>query len=65
MYDFTSFDSLYDAIFGCEYNPVGCTLDPAIVPDSGTIEMVSDDMEVVHVECDTDGNIVGFDYYNA
>jgi len=65
QYDFNTIDALYDAIFGCEYNPVGCTLDPAIVPASGTIEMISDDMERAVIECDIDGHVIDFDYYHA
>jgi hypothetical protein len=64
-FDFNTIDALYDAIFGCEYNPVGCTIDPAIVPASGTIEIISDDMEVAKIYCDIDGHCIDFDYYSA
>jgi hypothetical protein len=65
QYDFNTIDALYDAIFGCEYNPVGCTLDPAIVPASGTLTLTSDDMEIAELELDIDGHCIGFDYYHA
>jgi len=65
QYDFDTIDALYDAVFGCEYNPVGCTIDPAIVPASGTIEITSDEMEIAKIECDIDGHCIDFDYYHA
>ena len=65
MYDFTSIDSLYEAIFGCEYTVHGHTVDPSIIPASGMIEIISDDMEVAQIECDEEGNVISFDYYNA
>lgn len=65
MYDFTTFDALYEAVFGCEVDVNGYTVDPSIVPASGTIEMVSDDMEVAQIECDLEGNVIAFDYYHA
>lgn len=65
MYDFDTFDALYEAVFGCEYDPTGCTLNPSFVPASCVIEMVSDDMEVASIECDADGQVIAFDYYHA
>jgi len=64
-YDFNTIDALFDAVFGCEYDPVGCTIDPAIIPASGTIEIVSDEMEIAKIECDIDGHCIAFDYYSA
>lgn len=65
QYDFNTIDALYEAVFGCEYDVNGHTVDPSIVPPSGTIEIISDDMEVAQIECDLDGNVIAFDYYCA
>ena len=65
QYDFTTIDALHEAIFGCEMDVNGYTVDPSIVPASGTIEIISDDMEVAQIECDIDGNVIAFDYYCA
>lgn len=63
MFDFTTRDELFEAVFGCDYDVNGHTVDPSIVPPNGTIELISDDMEVAQIECDLDGNIIAFDYY--
>ena len=64
MYDFNTIDEIFDAVFGCEMEIHG-TVNPAIVPPSGTIEIISYDMEVAQIECDIDGNVIAFDYYCA
>ena len=52
QYDFNTIDALHEAVFGCEMNVNGYTVDPSIIPASGTIEIISDDMEVAQIECD-------------
>ena len=64
QYDWNTIDEIFDAVFGCEVSING-TVNPSIIPASGTIEIISDDMEVVQIECDLEGNVVSFDYYNA
>ena len=64
QYDWNTIDAIYDAVFGCEVSIHG-TVNPSIIPASGTIEIISDDMEVAQIECDLEGNVVSFDYYNA
>ena len=64
QYDYNTIDAIYDAVFGCEIEIHG-TVNPSIVPPSGTIEIISDDMEVAQIECDLEGNVIAFDYYNA
>ena len=63
-YDYNTIDAIYDAVFGCEVEIHG-TVNPSIIPASGTIEIISDDMEVAQIECDLDGTVVSFDYYCA
>ena len=65
MYDFNTIDALFEAIFGCGFDVNGHTVDPSIIPASGMIEIISDDMEVAQIECDEEGNVISFDYYNA
>ena len=65
MFDFATRDQLFEAVFGCDYDVNGHTVDPSIVPPNGTIELISDDMEVATIECDLEGNIIAFDYYHA
>ena len=64
-FDFNTIDEIFEAVFGCEIDVNGNTVNPAIVPASGTIEIISDDMEVAQIECDADGNVIEFDYYSA
>ena len=64
-FDFNTVDEIFEAVFGCEMNLNGYTVDPSIVPASGTIEIVSDDMEVAQMEVSHDGQIIAFDYYHA
>jgi len=64
-FDFNTIDEIFEAVFVCEMNVNGQTVDPSIVPASGTIEIISDDMEVAQIECDDDGNVIEFDYYCA
>ena len=64
-FDFNTIDEIFEAVFGCEMDVNGHTVDPSIVPASGTIEIVPDDMEVAQIECDHEGNVIGFDYYSA
>ena len=64
QYDFNTIDALYEAIFGCEYNVNGHTVDPSIVPPSGYLQLISDDMEIADLEF-YGNEIVAFDYYHA
>lgn len=64
MYDWNTIDEIFDAVFGCEIEISG-SVNPSIIPASGTIEIISDDMEVAQIECDIDGEVIGFDYYCA
>lgn len=64
QYDFSTIDALYEAIFGCEYDVNGHTVDPSIVPASGYLQLISDDMEIADLEF-YGNEIVGFDYYHA
>jgi len=64
MYDWNTIDEIFDAVFGCEMEIHG-TVNPAIVPPSGTIEIISDDMEVAQIEVALDGQVIAFDYYCA
>ena len=63
-FDYNTIDEIFEAVFGCEMEIRG-TVNPSIVPASGTIEIISDDMEVAQIECDLDGQVIAFDYYNA
>ena len=63
-YDWNTIDEIFEAVFGCEMEISG-SVNPSIIPASGTIEIISDDMEVAHIECDIEGEVIGFDYYNA
>ena len=64
QYDWNTIDAIYEAVFGCEMEIRG-TVNPSIIPASGTIEIISDDMEVAEIECDLDGEVIAFDYYHA
>ena len=64
QYDWNTIDEIFDAVFGCEVSING-PVTPSIIPASGTIEIISDDMEVAQIECDLEGNVVSFDYYCA
>jgi len=64
MYDWNTIEEIFDAVFGCEMEIHG-TVNPAIVPPSGTIEIISDDMEVAQIEVALDGQVIAFDYYCA
>ena len=63
-YDWNTIDEIFEAVFGCEMEISG-SVNPSIIPASGTIEIISDDMEVAQIECDIDGEVIAFDYYNA
>jgi len=64
-FDFNTIDEIFEAVFACEMDVNGQTVNPSIVPASGTIEIISDDMELAQIECDSKGNVIGFDYYCA
>ena len=63
QYDWNSIDEMHEAVFGCEMEIHG-SVNPSIIPASGTIEIISDDMEVAQIEC-VDGQVIAFDYYHA
>ena len=62
MYDWNTIDEIFDAVFGCEVEISG-SVNPSIIPASGTIQIISDEMEVAEIECDLEGNVIAFDYY--
>ena len=64
QYDWNTIDEIFDAVFGCEMEIHG-SVNPSIIPASGTIEIISDDMEVAQIECDVDGSVIAFDYFCA
>lgn len=64
-FDYNTIDEIFEAVFGCEMDINGSTVDPSIVPASGTIEIISDDMEVAQIEVALDGQVIAFDYYCA
>ena len=64
QYDYNTIDEIFETVFGCEMEVHG-SVNPSIIPASGTIEIISDDMEVAQIECDLDGTVIAFDYYNA
>ena len=64
-FDYNTIDEIFEAVFGCEMDINGSTVNPSIVPASGTIEIISDDMEVAQIEVALDGQVIAFDYYCA
>lgn len=62
QYDWNTIDEMHEAVFGCEMEIHG-SVNPAIIPSSGTIEIISDEMEIALIECDVDGNVIDFCYH--
>ena len=64
-FDYNTIDEVFEAIFECEMDINGSTVNPSIVPASGTIEIISDEMEVAQIEVSRDGKVIAFDHYCA
>lgn len=62
QYDWNTIDEIFDAVFGCETEIHG-SVNPSIIPASGTIEIISDEMEIAIIECDIHGNVIDFCYH--